>query len=176
MKEMEAAAPPIPSRSKFVTRLSWVLIVITSVLALLSISAQITDFRNFDPTQAPGVRSARDAEILGNLNWALLFVMLMVWAFLLYVSWSLGRRRNWARKAAVVLFVVPLLWFSFIGLQLLLFTFGVMQLPFLDGGSPQPQVRVVLAEFTLVCFTMAYLCWRVFSKLRSTDVVREFEA
>jgi len=175
MKEKETlSSSPAPNRSSFVTRLSWTLIVLTGVLALLSISAQITEFRSFNPSQVRGVRSDGDAEIMSNLNWALLVVLILFWASLLYASWSLGRRRSWARTVVVVLFAIPSLGFSFAGVFSLLFTLGLASPSFVESGSLQFQARVVFAAITLVCFAIAYSCWRMFAKLRSAAIVGEF--
>jgi magnesium-transporting ATPase (P-type) len=176
MKETDSSSlsrPPV--RSAFVTRLSWILVVLTTVLALFSIITQLTDLRSFDFTQATDVRSTQDAETLQNVSVSLVVFLLLFWGSLIYASWSLGCRRNWARKATVALSAFLMLWFTVIGVESLLFIFGVIRVPFLQDGSPKGQVHVILVVSTLVCIAMDYLCWRVFKELRSADVVREFK-
>jgi len=172
---MEVIPTPRDSaRSEFVTRLSWALVVITGVLALFSISTQVLDFRSFDPTTAPGVRSAADAEIMGNLNWALLVIMLMLWVFLLYASWSLGRRRDWARKAILVVFAFLVFALGWNTILSVLFILGAMEPSFLQPGFSKPAAYFVFTTAALVFGLGSLLCWWIVRRLRSKEVLLEF--
>jgi hypothetical protein len=165
-----------PPTSRFVTRLSYGMMAVIGILAALSIRNQLSTAWHFSADGLRGVRSAHDVAVLEQLNWALLVLVVAIWSVLIFASWSLGRRRNWARRAVIFVFgflVLAFAWNSGIGL---LFTFGVLRLPFLQPGYSGLTVHGVLSIVTLTLIACGYMCWLVIRRLRSAEIRCEFSA
>lgn len=151
------------------------MMAVIAVLAVLSIRSQLLIAGNFSAEELPGVTSAQDAAVLEQMNWVLPALLAGVWSVLIFASWSLGRRRNWARQTAICVFgflVVAFAWNSGVGL---LFALGVVRLPFLQPGYSKVAVHGLLAAITLALVACSYLCWQVIRRLRSAEIRREFQ-
>jgi hypothetical protein len=127
--------------------------------------------RDLAEFSVPAGVTPEDAQVLERMGWALLIVQVLFWGALLYAAHALMRRRNWARIVAIVAI-------GFVGFSLVWIGGGLL----LIGLSDVPQqlrnahvwyrtlLRLIPALLGIGAWALAYLGWRLISRLRSADV------
>jgi hypothetical protein len=106
--------------------------------------------------------------------------MLCVAGFLLFSAWSFLKRRNWARKIFVVLFVLGAFWGGFV---FLFFGLGVGVFNLLPQPPSPPEApssfdvafRVMGIMFGLMAAGFGVLFLWLVKRLRASDVRAEFQ-
>jgi hypothetical protein len=105
--------------------------------------------------------------------------MLCVAAFLLFAAWSFLKRRDWARKTFVVLFVLGAAWggFVFLAFGLGMGVFNLLSQPPSSPGVPtafDSAFRIMGIMFGVVGAGFAVLFAWLVKGLRSPDTRAEF--
>jgi hypothetical protein len=163
----------------FVTVLAWVLIVYTGfgVVASLMQNAMVSlVIPALSLEMSEG--EPRAHGFLTGIRVIAASILCLV-SFLLFASWSLLKRRNWARKTFVVVFVLGIVW-SGVALLGLAFGVGVFNLLPSPPGSPEfppgalTGIRVMIAMSAIVVAGLGLLFFWLVRRLRAPDVRAEF--
>jgi hypothetical protein len=169
------STPVAPAQSSFVTVLAWILIVFGCLGVAISLMQNVMVNFVVPQMSPPGTTSNSFPLTAFRIMAA---TMLGVTTFLAYTAFALLRRRNWARRAYVVLFVMGAVWNAIWILFFLLAIFAGVSLPF--EAFPMPSdadvaFKAFIVTFAVFALAMAALLVWLATRLRSPAVKAEFQ-
>ena len=139
---------------QFIRWLSWSLQVIFASLAVFTISKQIAAWS----------------------GWFALVGLVLIWLIFFVSAHGLSRRQNWARIASIGVLGWIGLALAWTGGAALLAGIGVLAStgPANASSTYELLLRLGLVAIGLLLLSIAYLCWRLISRLRSSAVRQVF--
>lgn len=163
----------------FVTVLGWLLICFTAFGVLMSLLQNVMVGTMFPAMNAQAPKGGQMPAEIMVLFRTLAAVVLIVQGFLLFAAWSFLKRRNWARRTFVVVFVLSAVWAGFTTLAAL--GMGVFMPHTTPPGSEMPAsfagvFRMMGIMLALVSAAFAVLFVWLVKRLRTPDVRAEFQA
>jgi hypothetical protein len=117
-----------------------------------------------------------DAETVAKLQWGSLLLITAVWTLIAYSFWSLGKYKEWARKATICVFAVLAFSFTWNGFFTLLMSAGVLDIEFASTQDLEWSLRIVIVLLGIGLLILAWLCWMLIRKLRTQEVRAVFLA
>lgn len=158
----------------FVTVLGWLLICFTAFGVVMSLLQNVMIGAMLPAMNAQATRGGQmPPEFLVFFRTVAAFV-LIVQGFLLFAAWSFLKRRNWARRTFIVVFVLSAVWAGFTTLAAL--AMGVIN-PSPNPGMPSSFVgifRMMGFVFAIVSAAFVVLFVWLVKRLRTADVRAEF--
>ena len=163
----------------FVTVLGWLLICFTGFGVLMSLLQNVMITSVFPAMNEQAPRAGQVPPEFMIFFRALAGFVLIVQVFLLFAAWSFLKRRNWARRTFVVVFVLSAIWAGFTTLAAL--GMGVFMPHAPHGGSDMPaafagifRIMGVVMALLSAAFTVLFV-WLV-KRLRTPDVRVQFQS
>lgn len=165
--------------STFVTVLGWVLICFTAFGVLMSLLQNVMIGYMFPAMNAQAPRAGQVSPEFMVFFRTLAAFVLIVQGFLLFVAWSFLKRRNWARRTFVVIFVLSAVWAGFTALAAL--GMGVFMSHVPPHGSDMPAAfagifRMMGIVMAIISAAFAVLFAWLVKRLRTPDVRAEFQS
>jgi heme/copper-type cytochrome/quinol oxidase subunit 2 len=163
----------------FVTVLAWLLICFTAFGVLMSLLQNVMIGSVFPAMNAQAPRAGQISPEFMVFFRTLAAFVLIVQGFLLFAAWSFLRRRNWARRAFVVVFVLSAAWAGFTALASL--GMGVLMPHTPRPGSEMPPAfagvfRIMGLLMAIVSAAFAVLFAWLVKRLRTPEVRAEFHS
>jgi hypothetical protein len=167
--------PVAPAQSNFVTVLAWILIVFGCLGIFVSLMQNVMVTFVFPQMPAPSQESYAFPLTAFRIMAA---TMLTVTAFFAYAAYALLRRRNWARRTYVVLFLLSAAWNVISALMFTIAIFFGASLPL--EAFPMPSgadvaFKAFIVTFAVFALAMATLFVWLAKRLRSPAIKAEFQ-
>jgi len=156
-----------------VKRLSWLLTMISTVLMIIATGRQAAITLDSTSADALVTLSGNDA-MASQLGGALTLLLIVFWAFLSFTFWSLGKLKNWARKATIGIFAVMIFGLAWNGILAICMSVALLQVKFVQSEGQSILIRIAIGSAGAALLLAAYGCWRLLSKLRTEEIRREF--
>jgi uncharacterized BrkB/YihY/UPF0761 family membrane protein len=159
------------SASSLVRRLSIWLVGGAAVLMALAVTLQLADIEESRELELGNA----SPEVVARIQWGTVSMVAAVWMFFIYAFWSLGKRKEWSRKATIGIFSILTLSFAFNGGMTLLMSAALLQVDFAKAQGSGWSGRIVLAVVGSMLLILAWLCWRLIRALRTRAVRDVFQ-
>jgi hypothetical protein len=155
------------SASLYIRRLSLWLVTVSGLLMVLALLNQSADIETIDGLKLMNA----DLDLVARMEWGSVFLVATVWIFFICAFRSLGKRKEWARKATIGIFSV--LAFSFVWNGILTLLLSATTLRVESGVMPNLgwPGRIFLIFIGLLLLVLAWVFWKLILKLR-TQVIR----